>query len=78
VSEEHDPILEDLVAGWQKIVDRRQYGDTIYVFRSQTPAGYSAVMQKGQVIGPIIREIKACADLPAGSTRPPLRSTSIC
>jgi hypothetical protein len=78
VSEEHDPILEHLVAGWQKIVDCRQYGDTIYVFRSQTPVGYSAVMNKAQVIGPIIREIKQCADLPAGSTRPPPRSTSIC
>jgi hypothetical protein len=59
VSEEHDPILAHLVAGWQKIVDGRQYGDTIHVFRSQTPLGYSAVMNKAQAIGPIILTVKA-------------------
>jgi hypothetical protein len=59
VSEEPDPILEHLVWGWQKIVDARQYGDTIYVFRSQTPLGYTAVMNKGQVVGQIILELKA-------------------
>lgn len=59
MSEEHDPALEDLVAGWQKIVDGRQYGDTIYVFRSETPLGYSAVMNKAQAVGPIILTVKA-------------------
>jgi hypothetical protein len=59
VSEEHDPILAHLVVGWQKIVDARQYGDTIYVFRSQTPLGYTAVMNEAQAIGPIILTVKA-------------------
>ena len=56
-----DPILQDLIAGWQKIVDRGQYGDTIYVFKSDTPLGYSAVTNKGQAIGPIIHTITAKA-----------------
>ena len=54
-----DPILEYLVAGWQKVADQRRYGTTIYVFRSQTPLGYSAVTNKAQAIGPVILEIKA-------------------
>jgi hypothetical protein len=45
-------VLNDLIAGWQKVADR--YGLHVYIFRSNTPLGYSAVTNKAQVIGPIL------------------------
>jgi hypothetical protein len=63
VSDEPDPILEHLMVGWQKVLDGGQYGDTIYVFRSQTPLGYSAAMHETKVIGPVIRTLRRAVKL---------------
>jgi hypothetical protein len=61
VSEAPDPILEHLIVGWRKVLACGVYGDTIYVFRSVTPLGYSAVMNPAQAIGPIILEVRRSA-----------------
>lgn len=52
-------LLTYLVPGWQKVCDR--YNMTGYVFKSDAPLGYSAVINKTQAVDPILRVLTPAA-----------------
>jgi len=52
-------LLTYLVPGWQKVCDR--YNMTDYVFKSDAPLGYSAVMNKTQAVEPILHVLTLAA-----------------
>jgi hypothetical protein len=49
--------LEHLRIGWQKVVDQRRYGTTIYVFEYH--GQYTAVMNPNQGVGTLVEKIHA-------------------